>query len=167
MGTPSLDIVSRLNFAELDNAINNLKKLMAARFDFKGSQWSIEVVQKDKILKLIAEDGTRHRALQEELVKCAMRRGIDSKCFEFGEPESGAAGMLKREVKLKNGLDQEIAKELTKRIKASGVKVQASIQGDEIRLSGKQIDDLRTTMALVQSAADELKVPVQFVNMKS
>jgi uncharacterized protein YajQ (UPF0234 family) len=166
MGTPSLDIVSKLNFAELDNAINNLKKMMATRFDFRGSKWTIEVDQKEKKLKIVAEDATKHRGIQEEFLKCAMRRGIDHRAFDFGEPEHGLGGLLKREVKLRNGLETDKCKEIVAKIKATGLKVQASIQGDEVRLSGKQIDDLRAAMAQLQ-ADESLGVPLQFINMRS
>ena len=172
MATPTLDIVSRMNWAELDNAINNLKKMMATRFDFRGSKWTIEVDQKEKKLKIVAEDGTKHKGIAEELHKCAMRRGIDPKAFEFMEPEHSLGGMLKRDVKIKNGLETDKAKEIVKLIKdfcaANGLKVQPSIQGDEIRISGKQIDDLRTVMAMLQKdEAGTIGVPLQFVNMKS
>ncbi|MBY0307223.1 MAG: YajQ family cyclic di-GMP-binding protein [Phycisphaerales bacterium] len=170
MATPSLDIVSKLNFAELDNAINNLKKVMATRFDFRGSKWTIDVDQKEKKIKIVAEDMTKHKGIAEELHKCAMRRGIDPKAFEYGEPEHSLGGLLKRDVKLRNGLDAEKAKEITRKIKdfcaANGLKVQPSIQGEEVRISGKQIDDLRTVMAMLQKD-ETIGVPLQFVNMKS
>lgn len=166
MATPTLDIVSKFNFAELDNAINNLKKMMATRFDFRGSKWTIEVDQKEKKLKIVAEDGTKHKGIAEELHKCSMRRGIDPKAFEFMEPEHALGGMLKRDVKIKNGLETDKAKEIVKKIKETGLKVQASIQGDEIRLSGKQIDDLRAVMTMLQND-ETIGVPLQFVNMKS
>lgn len=165
MATPTLDIVSRMNWAELDNAINNLKKMMATRFDFRGSPWTIDVDQKEKKLKITAADGTKHKGIQEEFLKCVMRRGLDIKSFTFGEPEHGLGGVLKREVKITNGFDADTAKDIVKRIKDTKLKVQASIQGEEVRLSGKQIDDLRSVMAMLQ--ASDLKVPLQFVNMKS
>lgn len=165
MATPTLDIVSKLNFAELDNAINNLKKMMQTRFDFRGSKWTIDVDVKEKKLKITAEDGTKHKAIQETLVTCAMRRGIDHRAFDFGETEHGLGGTLKREVKLRSGLETDKAKEIVTKIKATGLKVQASIQGDEIRLTGKQIDDLRTVMATLQ-ADETIGVPLQFVNFK-
>lgn len=163
MSTPSLDIVSRVDFAELDNAINNLKKAIAARFDFKGSVWSIEVDQKEKKIKLVAEDATKHKGIHEEFVKHLMRRGIDPRATVWKDPEPGLAGNLKRVIELKNGLDQETAKQIVKLVKESKMKVQASIQGDEVRLSGKQIDDLQACMKMLQG---QVEVPLQFVNIK-
>lgn len=162
--SPSVDIVSRVDFAELDNAINNMRKMMVTRFDFRGSKWTIEVDQKEKKMKIVAEDGTKHKAIHEALVTSAMRRGIDPKSFDFGEPESGAGGMLKREVKLRSGLEQDMAKKIVKMIKETGLKVQASIQGEEVRLTGKQIDDIQACMKMLQGSAVE--APLQFVNMK-
>jgi cyclic-di-GMP-binding protein len=165
MATPSLDIVSKLDFAELDNAINNLKKMMSTRFDFRGSVWTIEVDRKEKTLKIVAEDATKHKAILEELQKCAMRRNIDPRAFDPQPTEHSLGGNLKRVIKLRSGLEQDKAKLIVAKVKATGLKVQASIQGEEVRLSGKQIDDLRTVMAALQ-ADEEIGVPLQFVNMK-
>jgi cyclic-di-GMP-binding protein len=162
--TPSLDIVSRIDFAELDNAINNAKKAVTARFDFKNCRAEIEVDKKEKKLKLLTEDG-KMNALKEMVLHAAVKRGLSMKSIEFGETEPGASGGTKCEAKLHHGLDQETAKEIVKLVKDTKLKVQASIQGEEVRLSGKQIDDLRTVMTMLQKA--ELKVPLQFVNMKS
>lgn len=161
----TVDVVSRMNFAELDNAINNMKKMMSQRFDFRGAVWTIDVDQKEKSIKITCEDGTKHRALQEAFLQNAMRRGLDPRAFKFEEPESGAAGALKRTVKIINGLDQDTAKTIVRLVKATGLKVQASIQGEEVRLSGKQIDDLQACMKLLTDN-DEVGAPVQFVNMK-
>ncbi len=163
MSTPSLDIVSRVDFAELDNAVNNLKKAMSTRFDFKGSQWTIEVDKKEKKIKIVAEDGTKHRGIQEEFLKAAMRRGIDAKAMVWGETEPGLAGNLKRTIEIKSGLDQDTAKQIVKLIKDSKLKVTASIQGEEVRVSGKQIDDLQTIMKVLPG---QIAVPLQFVNFK-
>lgn len=161
--TPSLDIVSRVDFAEIDNAINNAKKSIAARFDFKNARAELEVDRKEKLLKLLTEEG-KMNALIEIFTTAAAKRGIAMKAFEFGEILPGAAGGQKCEAKIKAGLEQEMAKKIVKIIKDMGLKVQASIQGEEIRLTGKQIDDLRTVMTNLQKM--DLEVPLQFVNMK-
>lgn len=161
--TPSLDIVSRLDFAELDNAINNAKKAIAQRFDFKNARVEIEVDPKEKTLKLFTESG-KMTALMEIVTTAAVKRGISPKAISYGDIEQGAAGGVKCVAKLRAGLEQEMAKKIVKLIKDTGLKVQASIQGEEIRLSGKQIDDLRAVMTMLQKT--ELEVPLQFVNMK-
>ncbi len=162
---PSLDVVSRIDFAELENAINNYKKMLAARFDFRGVHAEIELDQKEKKLKFVTTDDMKMRALQELFQSATMRRGISPKCFDWKEPEHGAGGMLKREVKIRQGLEQEHAKKISKLVKDSGLKVQPSIQGEEVRLTGKQIDDLRACMKLLDGS--DLPVPLQYVNMKS
>lgn len=162
---PSLDIVCRIDLQEVDNAVNNAKKQLAQRFDFRGVRCDIDLDRKEKVLNVVTEDGTKMKAVQEMLQTCAMRRGIDIKSLKFGEPIPTTAGMLKREVKLLDGIEQEAAKDIVRRIKDTKLKVQASIQGDEIRLTGKQIDDLRAVMAHLQAA--EIDLPLKFTNFKS
>ena len=161
---PSFDITSRVNFAELDNAINNTLKAVAARFDFRGSTAELAVDKKDKKLNLLADDGTKMRGLREMFESAAHRRGLDLKTFQWSEPEPALAGKLKCSAKIQDGLDQPTAKQIVKQIKDSKLKVQASIQGDEVRVTGKQIDDLQAVMKLLN--ASDLPVPLQFVNMK-
>lgn len=162
---PSFDIVSRVNFAELDNALNNTKKAVAARFDFRGATAELELDRKNKTMKVVADDGTKLKGLREMFESAAHRRGLDLKTFSWGETEPALAGKVKCEVKIQDGIEQEKAKQIVKLIKESKIKVQASIQGDELRVNGKQIDDLQAVIALLRNA--ELGVPLQFVNMKS
>lgn len=164
---PSLDIVSKLNFAELDNAINNAKKAVMARFDFRGSHTEIEVVKeeskKEQSIKLVADDESKMKGLREMFESACQKRGILPRSFEFGEVEPALAGKVKCAGKIRNGIPQDKAKEIVKQIKDTKLKVQASIQGDEIRLTGKQIDDLQSIMAMLQKSVE---LPLQFVNMK-
>ena len=165
LSMPSLDIVSRINFAELDNAIQNTRKAVAARFDYRNSPVEMTLDKKEKTLKLQAADEGKLAGLKEMFLHAAMKRGIEAKSLEFGEPEPGGAGQHKQQVKLKEGLAPELAKQIAKMVKESKIKVQASIQGEEVRLSGKQIDDLRAVMALLNKA--DLAQPLQYINMKS
>lgn len=165
---PSLDIVSRINFTELDNAINNTQKAIATRFDFRNSPVQIEVNAKDKKISLHAADEGKMKSVKEMFEQAAIKRGFSVRSFEWGEIEAarhGALGNVKREIKLKDGLPQDLAKQIQKLIKETKLKVQAGIQGEEIRLSGKQIDDLRTVMAMLDKAG--LPQPLQYINMKS
>ncbi len=161
--TPSLDIVSRVDFAEIDNAVNNAKKALADRFDFKNTKSEIEVDRKEKKLKLFTDAG-KMNALIEIFTTAAVKRGIPMKAFEFGDILPGLGGASKCEAKIKAGLEQDTAKKIVKLIKETGIKVQASITGEEIRMTGKKIDDLRAVMAILQKA--DVEVPLQFVNMK-
>lgn len=160
-----MDIVSRFNFAELDNAINNTHKAIAARFDFRGHPVEITLDRKEKTLRFVADDGTKMKGVREMFESAAHRRGIDIKAFKWGENSNTALGKLKCEVKIQDGIEQEKAKDIVRLIKDTKMKVQASIQGDELRVQGKQIDDLQAVIRLVQGAG--LGVPLQFVNMKS
>jgi uncharacterized protein YajQ (UPF0234 family) len=165
---PTLDIVSRINYTELDNAINNTQKAIATRFDFRNSVVEIEVNKKDKKISLHAADEGKMKAVQEMFMNAAVKRGFTFKSFEWCEIEAarhGALGNVKREVKLKDGLPSDLAKQIVKLVKDTKLKVQASIQGEEVRLTGKQIDDLRTVMAMLDKAG--LAQPLQYVNMKS
>lgn len=162
---PTFDIVSRLNFAELDNAINNTHKAVANRFDFRGATTEISVDPKEKKMKFVADDRTKMSGLREMFETAARKRGLDARSFDWSEPESTVQGKLKCEVKIKDGIEQDLAKSIVKLIKESKLKVQASIQGEELRVSGKQIDDLQAVIKLVSGAG--LGVPLQYVNMKS
>ena len=111
---PSLDIVSKLNFAELDNAINNAKKAVLARFDFRGSHTEIEVVKeagkKEQTIKLVADDESKMKGLQEMFESACMKRGILPRSFDWGEVEPTIAGKMKRIAKIQNGIPQAIAR---------------------------------------------------------
>ena len=162
---PSFDIVSRMNFAELDNAINNTHKAIANRFDFRGATAEITIDKKEKKMKFVADDRTKMSGIREMFESAVRKRGIESRAFEWAEPEPTVQGKLKCEVKIKDGLQQELAKKIVKTIKESGLKVQASIQGEELRVTGKQIDDLQAVIKLVDGGG--FGVPLQHVNMKS
>lgn len=161
---PSIDVVSRIDYAELDNAINNTKKAIATRFDFRNSPVEFTIDKKEKTLKIVTEDG-KQEAVREMFINAAIKRSLSMKAFEWGEVEKGASGNVKRTVKLKDGLPAELAKTISKMVKESKIKVQASIQGEEVRLTGKQIDDLRTVMAMLDKS--DLPQALQYTNMKS
>jgi uncharacterized protein YajQ (UPF0234 family) len=162
---PSFDVVSRVDMQEVDNAINNAKKEIATRYDFRNSKTEINFDRKEKKINVVAEDKMKMEAVREILLSKAVKRGIDLKSFEFGEPVPAAHAAFKREIKVKEGIEQDLAKKIVRIIKDSKLKVQASIQGEEVRVSGKQIDDLQSVMALLRGSS--LEVPLQFVNMKS
>lgn len=162
---PSFDIVSRMNFAELDNAINNTKKAIAARFDYRGATAEITADPKEKKLKVVSEDGTKVRGIREMFETAAIKRGLHLKSFDWGDPEPSLGGKMKCEAKIRDGIEQDVAKEIVRLVKDSKLKVQASIQGDELRVSGKKIDDLQAVIKMLGGAG--LSIPLQYVNMKS
>lgn len=162
---PSFDIVSEINMQEVDNAVNNLQKELATRFDFRGSETEIDFNKKDKVITMVTSDDMKMRALREMLISNALKRGIDSKSLEFGEVEKAGGAKLKRTVKLKEGIEKDEAKKITALIKGSGLKVQSSIMDDKVRVTGKKIDDLQEVIKLMKEG--DFAVPLQYINMKS
>lgn len=158
----SFDIVSKPNLQEVDNSIIMAMKEIANRFDFKGSVSSI-TKEGDKI-KLVSEDEFKLKNVWNILSEKFAKRQIPLKFFEPGKIEEALGGTVKQEITVKQGIPQERAKEITKLIKASGLKVQAQIQGDEIRVSGKKLDDLQAVIVRIKAA--NLPIALSFVNYR-
>lgn len=161
---PSFDIVNEIDLQEVDNAVNNVRKEVETRYDFKGVITEMEFNRKTKVLSLVTGDEMKIRAIREMLISHFVRRKVDPKSLEFGEPENTSRGQLKQEIKLHDGIDKDAARKLVKLIKDSKLKVQAAIQDEQVRVSGKKIDDLQEVMALLRGS--EFELPLQFVNMK-
>ena len=158
----SFDIVSRLDLAEVDNALAGLAREVATRFDFKGSK---SVVTREELaLMILADDDMKLRQL-EELVKGHMaRRKIDPAALDFKPAEKAAGQMLRQVVTLKQGIGADLAKSIVRAIKDSKLKVQAAIQGEELRVSGKKRDDLQAAIQLVRGL--KVSQPLQYVNFR-
>lgn len=161
---PSFDIVSKINYQEIDNAVNSVLRELGNRYDFKGSKFSVELNQKDNLITLTAESDYKLEAVRDSLKVFAVKRGIDPKAFDFQKEEKASGNSLRQEVKLRNGLDQETAKKITKHVKEAKMKVQASIKGDEVRVDGKKRDDLQEAITLIKGA--NYDVPLQFINFR-
>ncbi|MCC7406665.1 MAG: YajQ family cyclic di-GMP-binding protein [Phycisphaeraceae bacterium] len=161
---PSFDIVSRVDMQEVDNAVNIARKQLAGRYDFRGSKTEINFDRKEKKLGLLTEDKMKMEAIREMILQAMARRNVDIKALKFEEILPGRDTMVKRQIVIQEGLDQDTARAIVKLIKDAKMKVQASIQGDEVRVSGKKLDDLQTVMQMVRQAG--LSVPLQFVNMQ-
>ena len=159
----SFDIVSKPNLQELDNAIQMAMKEIATRFDFKGSVSQISKEGDDK-LALVSDDEFKLKNVVNILHDKFARRGLSLKFFEYGKIEEALGGHVKQQVTIKCGIAQDKAKELTKMIKSSGLKVQAQIQGDEIRVSAKKIDDLQAVMQKLKAL--DFALPLQFTNYR-
>lgn len=162
---PSFDISSKVDLQTLDNAINTVKKEIAGRFDFKDSPVSIELNKKDFILNLEVESDMKMKQLIDVIISRAMKQGIDASAFDFNKDAYPSGKVVKKEVSVKNGLKQEDAKKVVKLIKDSGLKVQAAIMDDIVRVTGKKIDDLQDVIAACKGG--NLGMPLQFINMKS
>jgi cyclic-di-GMP-binding protein len=161
---PSFDIVSEVDLQEVDNAVNQTTKEITQRFDFRGSKANIEFDKIKKSLKIVAEDDLKLRAIRTLLEQKFAKRGVDLRSLDFGAEEPIGGNMLRQDVELKAGLSKEDAKEITKAVKEWKLKVTAEIQDDQVRVTGKNIDDLQTVIAKLK--AMEFKFPLQYINMR-
>ena len=159
---PSFDIVSEVDKQEIDNALNQARKELATRFDFKGSVAEI-VYEKDKIT-LTAEDGNRLRGLREIVVSKLSKRGVDPRNIEQVEPDISPLGHARQELKIQQGLEGEKAKEIIKAIKETGFKVQSALQDRQIRVTGKKKDELQSVIQFVRGK--DFKVATNFKNFR-
>ncbi|HQF43606.1 MAG TPA: YajQ family cyclic di-GMP-binding protein [Ignavibacteriaceae bacterium] len=160
----SFDIVSDIDFQEVDNAVNQALKEITQRYDLKDSKTQIELNKKDKLLSVNTKDDYSRKASIDILESKFIRRGISIKALKFNEPEAAAGGRLKQTINLQSGISKDNAKIITKMIKESKLKVNAQIQDEQIRVTAPKIDDLQAVIKLVKEA--ELDFPTQFVNMK-
>jgi uncharacterized protein YajQ (UPF0234 family) len=161
---PSFDIVSKVDAQALDNAVNVTSKEITNRFDFKGSHVLIELDKKTFQLKLEADDDMKMRQLLDVLVSRAHKQGIAPEAFDMTKEGAQSGKIWRKEVKVRNGLVQEDAKKIVKLIKDSGLKVQASINDDLVRVTGKKIDDLQAVIQHCRTA--NLGIPLQYINMR-
>jgi cyclic-di-GMP-binding protein len=159
---PSFDIVSQVSSMEIENAVNQAKKELASRFDFKGS--NAEILLEKNEIKLAAPDQFKINALHEIIVNKLARRQISLKSVESLPPEISPLGHSRQVVKIKQGIEQPVAKQITSFIRDAKFKVTTQIQGDAIRVSGKSRDDLQTVMAAVRG--HDFPVTVSFQNFR-
>ncbi|HZI83086.1 MAG TPA: YajQ family cyclic di-GMP-binding protein [Casimicrobiaceae bacterium] len=159
---PSFDIVSEVNQVELRNALDQANKELATRFDFKGSDARVE--HKESELTLYADNDFKLKQVTDVLVGKLSRRGVDVRALKFGNVEKIGGDKVKQVAALRTGIDQDLARKIVKSIKDSRLKVQASIQGDAVRVSGAKKDELQNAIALVKKTVTE--VPVQFGNFR-
>jgi len=160
----SFDVVSEFNEQEVDNAVNQARKEVDQRYDFKGSNTVIDMNLKEKTITLHTSDDMKLRALHEILNGKMIKRGISLKALDYGAAEPATGGSLRQVIKLKSGLESEQAKQITKMVKDLKLKVQAAIQGEEVRITGKSKDDLQTAMQTLK--AQNFDFPIQFTNYR-
>ena len=161
---PSFDIASSVDIQTLDNAVNIVKKEITNRFDFKGNHVVIDLNKKDYMLKLESDSEMKIQQIVDVLISRAMKQGIEASSFDFSKDAFPSGKIFKKDVYVKNGLKQEDAKKVVKLIKESGLKVQAAIMDDIVRVTGKKIDDLQDVIAACR--AGNLGLPLQYINMK-
>ena len=161
---PSFDIVSEVNQVEVHNALDQSNKEITNRFDFKGSDARVEFNEKDKALTLFADDDFKLTQVSDVLTGKLAKRGIDVRCLEAGDTDKVSGNKVKQIVKVREGVEQELAKKIVKLVKDSKMKVQASIQGDVVRISSAKKDTLQDAIALVRKSITDF--PLQFKNFR-
>jgi uncharacterized protein YajQ (UPF0234 family) len=162
LSVPSFDIVSKTDLAEVDNALDGVRREIGTRFDFKGSKATLE--RKEAAITIVADDEMKLRQVQELVRGYFARRKLDPKALDYGDPERASGNTVRQVVAVKQGIDRDLARIVIKAIKDAKLKVQAAIQGDELRISGKKKDDLQAAITLVRGL--ETDRPVQFVNFR-
>ncbi len=162
---PSVDVVSKVDLQALDNAINNVKREISTRFDFKNVKSEITLDRKAKYIHIVTGDDWKVKAVKEMLIGQCTRFKLDPKCLDFKEIEPTSHSTVKMDIFLKEGIPKETGQKIVKLIKGLKIKVQPAIQGDQVRITGKKIDDLQEIMRLLKE--QDYNIPLQFVNMKS
>lgn len=159
---PSFDIVSEVNQVEVHNAVDQCNKEVSTRFDFKGSDARVEMAE--KVLTAYADDEFKLGQVRDILTTKLAKRNVDVRCLDLGKPEKISGNKVKQVVTVKTGIETTLAKKIVQTIKDSKLKVQASIQGDSVRVSGAKKDTLQDAIALVRKSVTDF--PVQFQNFR-
>ena len=159
---PSFDVVSRLDFQEIDNAIANVLREISTRYDFKGSQTSLE--RKEKDLTVVTDDELKLNQVHDLIITHFVRRKVDPLTLKKDSKEKAGGDKVRQVYKLNEGIEQVIAKKIPADIKSSKIKVQVKINGNELRVEGKKRDDLQTVMKMIEEA--KVGIPIQFINFR-
>ncbi len=162
---PSVDVVSKVDLQALDNAINNVKREISTRFDFKNVKSEITFDRKAKYIHIVTGDDRKVKTVTEMLIGQCTRLKVDPKCLDLKEIEPTSHSTVKMDIFIKEGIPKETSQKIVKLIKGLKVKVQSVIQADQVRITGKKIDDLQEIMRLLKE--QDYNIPLQFVNMKS
>ena len=162
---PSFDIVNKIDVQRLDNAINAARKEIITRYDFYDSKSTLELDKTTFLVNILTENDMRIRAIEGVIISRLMKQGLDPNCLDMGKEQYASGNMVRKEIKIKQGIDKDSARKIVKIIKDSGYKVQASIMDEQLRVSGKKIDDLQAVMAVVRG--QDVKLPLQFDNFRS
>jgi uncharacterized protein YajQ (UPF0234 family) len=161
---PSFDIVNKIDIQTLDNAINVARKDITNRYDFKGSKSTIELDKKLLCIDILTESEMRIEAIEDTIRSRMIKQGLNPLALDFGKEQYASGNLLKKDIKIKQGIDKETAKKIVKHIKDLKLKVEAQIMDEQVRVTGKKIDELQAVISSVRAA--NFEIPVQFVNMK-
>lgn len=160
----SCDIVSKIDLQEVKNAVDQALKEVSQRFDFKGSKSEIKLEESANEILISSDDDYKLKSLDDILQSKLIKRGISPKALTYGKTEHGLGGTAKQKINLQQGIPSDKAKEIVKAIKETKLKVQSQIQGDQVRVTGKNIDDLQTVMKLLRNK--EFGIDMQFTNYR-
>ena len=161
---PSFDVVSEVNQVEIHNAVDQCNKEISNRFDFKGSDARVEINEKEKTLSAFADDEFKLGQLRDVLTGKLAKRGVDIRCLDSAAIEKVSGNKVKQTIAVRQGVDQDLGKKIVRLVKDSKLKVQASIQGDVVRISGQKKDTLQDAIALVRKTIADF--PLQFKNFR-
>ncbi|MEY4111360.1 MAG: hypothetical protein RLZZ46_1716, partial [Bacteroidota bacterium] len=161
----SFDIVSKVDAQTLDNVINIARKEIVNRFDFRDSKTEIELNKKDYLVVITTENEMRITAIEDAIRSRMIKQGLSPMALDFGKSHYASGNMLKKEIKVKQGVDKETGKKIIKVIKDLRLKVEAQMMDDQVRVNGKKIDELQAVISHLRNS--ELEIPLQFINMKS
>ena len=159
---PSFDIVSRVDFQEIDNAIANALREITNRYDFKGSNTTLE--RSEKVITIVTDDDLKLSQVNDILISHFVRRKLDPLALGKKDKEKAGGDRIRQTISLVEGIEQDVAKKITSEIKTSKMKVQAKINGNELRIDGKKRDDLQSAMQLIEDL--QVGIPVQFINFR-
>jgi hypothetical protein len=159
---PSFDIVSRVDFQEIDNAIANALREITNRYDFKGSNTTLE--RSEKVITIVTDDDLKLTQVNDILISHFVRRKLDPLALGKKDKEKAGGDRIRQTISLVEGIEQDVAKKITSEIKSSKMKVQAKINGNELRIDGKKRDDLQSAMQLIEDL--QVGIPVQFINFR-
>ena len=158
----SFDVVLKTDLMEVDNAVNGVRRETTQRFDLAGTKCDIE--RTDNTLTLTADDTMKMTQMEELLRKYLARRDVDQNAFEFNPTQNAAAGTVKQTISIKQGIDADLGRTITKAVRGSKIKVQMAIQGNELRVTAKKRDDLQATIAFIKEMA--IEQPLQYMNFR-
>ncbi|MFP6583376.1 MAG: YajQ family cyclic di-GMP-binding protein [Candidatus Hydrogenedentota bacterium] len=161
---PSFDVVNKIDLQEVDNAVNNAKKQIATRYDFRNTKTEISFDKATKVIRATTDNSMLMKAVEDTLRAALVKRGVDPKALDIKEEQGTSHGGVRRDIALLEGIDKEFAKKIVKLIKEQKLKVQAQIQDEQVRVTGKKIDDLQSVIEMLKGK--NLDVPLQYVNMK-
>ena len=159
---PSFDVVSRVDFQEIDNAIANALREITNRYDFKGSNTTLE--RSEKVITIVTDDDLKLSQVNDILISHFVRRKLDPLALGKKDKEKAGGDRIRQTISLVEGIEQDVAKKITSEIKSSKMKIQAKINGNELRIDGKKRDDLQAAMQLIEDL--NVGIPVQFINFR-